>query len=232
VTVLPGCAFVHAPTFKFRGTRDYVHSTDMYTELLAAADAAGFSPVEGIVELAVRRWIRTQPEFHFGAQPQDNGARPATFRLGTQAGVVSGAIVASDRPVIGRKTYDESPVWRNARIEGNRAEISGDTGLRPIEVVTALCTFHHRQMYPPPLGRRWLLARLSLLRPLQSQEAGAISISLDRMVGNLMTRSTIRAATERLGELDYVLGSASALPANGESSAKAESIGDIHNSNG
>jgi len=227
--VLPGCAFVHAPTFQFRGTRDYVHSTDMYTELLAGADAGGFSPVGGIVDLAVRRWIRTQAEFRFGAQLQDNSAPPATFRVGTRTGVVSGAIVASDRPVIGRKAYDESPIWRNARIEGNRAEIAGDTGLRPIEVVTALSTFHHRQMYPPPIGRRWLLARLSLLRPLQPQDARAITISLDRTVGNLMTRSTIRAATEQLGELDYILGSASALP---ETSAKAETIGDVHNSNG
>src|SRR5262245_56962985 len=161
VTVLPVCEFVHAPTFKFRGTRDYVHSTDMYMELLAGADAAGFSPIDGIVNLSIRRWITTQPEFHFGENLQDKNAAPATFQLGTRTGVISGVIVATDRPVVGRNAYDESPIWSTARIDGNRAEITGDTGLRSIEVVTALCAFQHRQMYPPPVNKRWLLARLS-----------------------------------------------------------------------
>jgi hypothetical protein len=218
MTVPPVCAFVHAPTFKFRGTRDYVHSTDMYTELLAGADAAGFSPIDGIVNLGIRRWIRTQPEFHFGAEIEDEDAPPATFQLGTRTGIVSGAIVASDRPVIERNAYDESPIWRKARIDGNCAEISGETGMRAIEVLTALCAFHHRQMYPQPVGKRWLLARLSLVRPLRPQDAKAIRISLDRMVGKLMTRSTIRAPMERLGELDFVLGSASAQPMTDKSS--------------
>jgi hypothetical protein len=212
VTVLPICVFIHAPTFKFRGTRDYVHSTDMYMELLAGADAAGFSPIDGIVNLGIRRWIRTQPEFHFGVELEDKNAPPATFQLGTRTGVISGVIVASDRPVVGRNAYDESPIWSKARVEGDRAEIIGDTGMKPIEVVTALCAFQHRQMYPPPVDKRWLLARLSLVRPLRPQDARAITISLDRMVGKLMTRSTIRASTERLGELDFVLGSASAQP--------------------
>ena len=219
MTVLPVCTFVHAPTFKFRGWRDYVHSTDMYAELLAGANAAGFSPVDGIVDLAVRRWIRTQPEFHFGAEVEEETVPPATFRLGTRTGIVCGAIIASDRPVIDRNPYDESPIWNNARIYRNRAEITADTGLRPIEVVTALCTFHHRQTYPPPAGKRWLLARLYLLRPLRPQDASAITISIDRIVGGVMTRSTIHAAAERVGAIDFILGSASALPMTDQRSA-------------
>jgi hypothetical protein len=209
VTALPTRVFIHAPTFEFRGTRDYVHSTDMYTELLAGADAAGFSPIDGIVSLGIRRWIRTQPEFHFGVELED---APATFQLGLRTGVISGAIVASDRPVAGRKTYDESPIWRMARLSSNCAEIVGDTGLKPIEVVTALCTFQHRQTYPPPVGKRWLLARLSLLRPLRPEDAKAITISVDRMIGKTMTRSSIRSPIERLGAIDYILGSAVTPP--------------------
>jgi hypothetical protein len=191
----------------------------MYAELLAGANAARFSPVDGIVDLAVRRWIRTQPEFHFGAGAEEETASPATFRLGTRTGIVCGGIIASDRPVVGRNPYDESPIWNNARIYGNRAEITADTGLKPIEVVTALCTFHHRQTYPPQVGKRWLLARLYLLRPLRPEDASAITISIDRIVGGVMTRSTIHAATERVGEIDFILGSASALPMTDKRSA-------------
>src|SRR5262249_1151240 len=103
-------------------------------------------------------------------------------------------------------------IWSKARIDGNRAQIAGDTGMRPIEVVTALCAFHHRQLYPQPVGKRWLLARLSLLRPLRPQDATDITLSLDRIVGKSMTQSTIRTAIERLGEIDFVLGTASMLP--------------------
>jgi hypothetical protein len=212
VTDLPVCDFVHAPAFKFRGTRDYVHSTDMYTELLVGAHAAGFSPIDGVVHLGVRRWITTHPEFHFGLEPKDKTPCPATFQLGTGTRIVSGAIVASNRPVVGRTPYDESPIWGNARLDGNCAEIIGDTGMRPIEVVTALCAFHHRQTYPPPVGKRWLLARLFLGRPLQPQDTTAVTISIDRIVGHSMTRSTIRSPVGRLGELDFILGSPPAQP--------------------
>jgi hypothetical protein len=210
VTALPVRAFVYAPTFEFRGTRDYVHSTDIYMELLAGADSGGFSPIDGIVNLKIRRWITAQPEFRFGEELQGPIEPPATFQLGTRSGIISGLIVASDRPVVGRHPYDESPVWRKARVDGNRAAVTGDTGMRPIEVVTALCAFHHRQMYPPPVDRRWLLARLSLRRPLRPHDATAITLSLDRIVGKIMTRSSIHAPMERLGEIDFILGFESA----------------------
>jgi len=61
----PG-GFVHAPLVMLRGSRNYVHSTDLYCELMVGAKAAGLAMIDGIVTLDIRSPITTQPEFHFG----------------------------------------------------------------------------------------------------------------------------------------------------------------------
>jgi hypothetical protein len=202
--------FVHAPTMLFRGTRDYLHSTDIYGELIAGAHAAGLPPIDGIVALEMRMPITSQPEFHFGAAPSSKSPAAAAFRLGIQGDVVSGAIFASNRPVVGWRPYDESRISSEARINGRKVELFAATGMSPIEVVTALGVLQHKTLFPPPVGKRWLLARLFLRRPLRPQDATTITISLDRVVGKSMTRSGVATFGEQLGHMDFVLGSASA----------------------
>jgi hypothetical protein len=202
--------FVHAPTMLFRGTRDYLHSTDIYGELIAGAHAAGLAPIDGMVALEMRMPITTQPEFHFGDAPSSECPAAAAFRLGIQSDVISGAILASNRPVIGCRPYDESRISSEARIAGRKVELFAETGMSPIEVVTALGVHQHKTLFPPPVGKRWLLARLFLRRPLRSQDASTITISLDRVVGKSMTRSSVATLNEQLGHMDFILGSASA----------------------
>jgi len=74
--------FVHAPVVMLRGSRNYVHSTDLYCELMAGAKAAGLAMIDGIVTLDIRSPITTQPEFHFGESGPIGGAVAANFELG------------------------------------------------------------------------------------------------------------------------------------------------------
>jgi hypothetical protein len=210
VKVVAVRGFVHAPTMLFRGTRDYLHSTDIYDELIAGVQAAGLPPIDGIVALEMRMPITSQPKFHFGDAPSSESPAPASFKLGIQGDLVSGAIFASNRPVVASRPYDESRISREARINGRKVELFADTGMSPIEVVTALGVHQHKTLFPPPLGKRWLLARLFLRRPLRPQDTTTITISLDRVVGKSMTRSGLTTFGEQLGHMDFVLGSASA----------------------
>jgi hypothetical protein len=196
----------------FRGTRDYVHSTDLYSELFAGARAAGLPLIDGIVTLEMRTPLTTQPEFHFGDDPHDKVPVAAAFRLGIRNDLVSGMILPSDRSVVGRKPYDESQISGHARINDRQVDLCGDTGMSPIEVVTALGVFLHKALSPPPPGKRWLLARLSLLRPLQPQDARAITVTLLRTVGSAMTRSAVTGPAGELGGMDFILGGSLANP--------------------
>ena len=55
--------FVHAPFIALRGIRIYIHSTDLYDEILIGARAAGWPPVDGAIELRCRLPITTRPAF-------------------------------------------------------------------------------------------------------------------------------------------------------------------------
>lgn len=199
--------FVHAPVVMLRGSRNYVHSTDLYCELMAGAKAAGLAMIDGIVTLDIRSPITTQPEFHFGESLAIGGAVAANFELGVGGRVVSGRIVCSNRAVIDRKPYDEERIWRHARVHGSSIEVAADTGMKPIEVVTALGVLQHKTLFPPPNGKRWLLGKLSLTRRLQPQDAKAITVSLDRKVGATITRSIISGVEGQLGSMHFILGS-------------------------
>jgi hypothetical protein len=209
VSELPGAmysGFVHAPTLDFRGTRNYIHSTDLYEELIAGAASAGLPPIDGNVELRFRNPIITQPEFHFGDDVATSHGAAGSFTLGITDRTLSGQIVASDRPVSGRKSYEESRIWTHAQMDDQRVEIAVDSGMKPIEVVTALAVLQHNTLFPPPPERRWFLTRLFLARRLVSDDARAISIAVERVIGRTMTRCTVTTPMGQLGNLDFILG--------------------------
>ena len=51
---------VHEPVAEFRGARDYVHSTDLYDEIVRGAEALGLN-FAGPVDLRIKARITRQP---------------------------------------------------------------------------------------------------------------------------------------------------------------------------
>jgi hypothetical protein len=200
--------FVHAPFIALRGIRIYIHSTDLYDEILVGARAAGWPPVDGAVELRCRLPITTQPAFHFdGEVPAPNtNAASASFQLEIAGRTGYGRIIATARQAIERKPYDEARIWAVARFGERTIEPSSDCGMSPIEVITALNVLQHNTLLPPTGGRRWLLARLSLVRPLVPADAVGIKITLDHVVSRTMTLSSVTTPNGRLGTIRYLMG--------------------------
>ncbi len=195
---------IHRPVVVLRGSRHYVHSTDLYPEMLRGAERLGLGRVDGPIDLKLRHLIATQPEFHYGAAPGMEA--PATFLIRVAATDVEGWIGASDRPVTDRCAYDEAKIWERAVLEDRTIRMTDDPGMEPIEVVTALGVLQHRKILPPATGRRWLLARLQLARPLRAGDATACRIELTQTAGRTMTRSVIATPTEVLGSMTFILG--------------------------
>lgn len=199
--------FIYAPEAVFRGTRNYVHSTDIYAELIAGAIKFGLTEVSGLVELRFSSAIVSQPVFHFAPEAFRPPAQAAaTFKLGSGRQTQSGFILTRDAPVTRRVIYDEGPIWSAASSDGDTIRITSDTGMKPIEVVTALAVLQHKLAIAPPDDKRWLLTRLSLRRPLIPRDAAWLEITLDRVLARTMTKSTIKAEDGILGTLDFSLG--------------------------
>jgi hypothetical protein len=196
----------HLPAAAFRGTRDYVHSTDIYEEILAGARAIGGTP-DGPMDLRLRGRMTRRPAYHFrrGARAAAGNAAPASadIVLGGKAWTVE--VLETDEPITARKPYDETPVWSRVRQEGETFRVNEDTGARPIETVTAIGVLLHRALFPPPPGKRWMLARLSLERPLDDRDSRHIAVSLDKRLGGSTTRTRLTGEDAVFGTMMFML---------------------------
>jgi hypothetical protein len=205
----PSFPALHIPVVAYRGARTYVHSTTLYTELMAAAGALGLA-LDGLIDMRFKRAITTMVEIHFDGEVEslEASAAPARFAVGDGDRIVFGRIIGTDEPVIDRKPYDESGIWDIAKIDGRSVSLSNGAGYAPIEVVTALCALLHNTVFKPPTGSRWLLSRLSLHRPLGPTDAVEMKIAITHAIGRTMTRSSISALEGVIGNMDFIVGTA------------------------
>jgi hypothetical protein len=197
-------AYVHFPEALLRGGRDYVHSTDIYDQIMAGAAAAGLAP-SGPFDLRIRAKIVRRPRYVFHAGEVSERTAAAQARFSSEGAPWTVLVQEAGEPVVGRRDYDESPAARAAVISDRRAAISSRTGLQPIEAVTALAVYLHKTLFPPPSGRRWILGELNLVRPLMAADATTVAVEIERVSGPL-SRSRIEAADGALGQMLFVLG--------------------------
>jgi hypothetical protein len=200
---------VYAPDIAYRGTRSYVHSTDLYEEILTGCEHAGLGTADGPLALRFRRALRVQPDICFLTPGDDRGADAAGEFFLTIAGQqVIGMVRPTRRPMTRHKPYDERPIWERATLSGDTIVLREATGAAPIEVVTALGVLQHRTLYPPAPARRWMLGRIELVRPLIASDAGGVAITLRQQIGGRMTRSSIASDGAALGSMDFLLAEA------------------------
>jgi hypothetical protein len=78
--------------------------------------------------------------------------------------------------------------------------------MHPIEVITSLTLLLHQRLFKIGDDRKWYLARLELMRPLQASDGDNTRIGLVRRFGTTMTRSSIAAGEERIGQIEFIAG--------------------------
>ncbi len=194
--------FAFAPDAAFRGARRYVHSTDIYTRILEGAAQAGI-PVDGKIDLKFHARIERTPEYAFFTidVADIGGAARCAFESAGKTYIAR--VVPGDRPVGGRRDYDESPVARFSEVRDGCARLAGPTGLEPIEALTALAVHLHKTTCPAPSGGRWMLGHLLLRRPLIAADANGLMLKFERFLGKTITRTGITAAAGPLGSMIF-----------------------------
>ena len=198
--------FTYEPEVAFRGARTYVHSTTLYRELLAGAEAFGLA-VDGAITLRVRRLILHQPVlryFRSSALVSDQAA--AVFSLQAGSASLHGEVTDGDRPVLKREQYDETLLATLAIQDGQAIEASDIPIMSPFEIITSLNLLLHHRLFTLPDNRKWYLATIELDRPLLSESTRRIRIELIRTLGTIMTRATILTNSQRIGHLEYIKG--------------------------
>lgn len=197
------------PYFMTRGARKYIHTADLYDALSAAAKELGHGPLVGPVQLNIRKLAYHQPVFYFGRPnlpPKLVSDATMDFSITVPDGIIHGRVEESDRPLSESKAYDEDAIWRLATIDGRVIRLRGDSGARPIEVVTALGVLHHKTLFPPVAGQRWLCVRVKLSRPLTEADACDAMLEMKQVIGEKITKSDIVVCGKPIGLISFILG--------------------------
>lgn len=190
----------------FKGSRDYLHGTDVY-EALAALARLELGPDIRRLRLAIHRFFSTQPEIHWidpmggPSQPRDAVVDFSVEGSGTRA---SGWLTESGREVDCRIAYEERLIEARCKIAGDAVSVQGDTGFLPIEVAVTMTKFLHAHRLPAASGR-WIFTKLDLGQLLEPADAAALAISLVDNLHGRLTKSDIRVAGKRIGSIFFSL---------------------------
>jgi hypothetical protein len=199
---------IYEPEVRYRGSRNYLHTADFYECMCDGANQVGMPARAGPVVMNIRRLTRKQPRYCFGREAVATSSDDVVmdFRYVSEAGEVAGWVVERDADIAGNKPYDESRIWGPAELDGKHARLDADTGMAPIEVITALGVLQHKTLYPPPEGRRWLCVRVNIARPLVADDANGVDVEMVQMIGGRISKSVVDVGGERLGHMSFILG--------------------------
>ena len=188
----------------YRGSREYFHSTDLYGAITSALQAHGLAAAS--LDLKLRDRITTVPTIEFA---------PGIPESVADAAAVASAEVGNDRwtavvragttPITARKPYDEGPIWAQTVQDGRAFTAEGCDGFAPIEVATAVAVHAHRLLLPPPAGKRWMLAQLTIGRLLEEEDAAWLRYELTRQLGAAVTQGTLRDRQGTYGKMLFIL---------------------------
>lgn len=195
--------FIHEPPAALRGSRNYVHSTDIYEEIVKGAALANLG-FEGPVDLRIRRKLVRRPRYTYIIAGEPVGAAAVTCAFQSRGTTYVVAVTETEDRVIERNAYDENWVVTNSAIEACTASIDGESGLRPIEALTALAVHLHKMALPPSVAQRWMLGQLSIRRPLAEAETRWLVLHIDKLIGATMTRTRIDAQDGPLGTMIFI----------------------------
>jgi hypothetical protein len=160
----------------FRGGRDHVHSTDLFSALDKLAGSI-LGPGAFLKSLTLRRRAHRQVAVRFQPDPDSFGA--FTFAA---SGCVEGWLVEDPAPITRRIAFDEEAIARQAICAQGRVFLRSPVpGYNSFEQLIVLFKMLCAQSHPG----RWLFTSIVLDRPLSEQTVLAVSrtqLVLNRMV--------------------------------------------------
>lgn len=187
----------------YKGTRDYLHGTDMYNAIMEYLDRVAPRYLPSPLKMVIHDFSRNQCDmlYSIGAErcPRPENAR-LEFYLSDN---VSGWLRETDRLVLARRPYPEDEIVANSRIEGQAIFAAADAAcsFSAIEVLVSLTKRLH--LIVRSGSARWAFTRLELQRPLQDGDSGRFQVELLQTLGNRLTKSAVRVGNVPLGHIFF-----------------------------
>lgn len=185
----------------YKGTRTYLHGTDMYNAIMEYLGRSMPQHVPGPLKMVMHEFACNQVDLRYSIGPE-RCPRPENPRLEFFLfDNVSGWLSETDRPVRARRPYPENEIVAGSRIDGQAVIAAPGATFSPIEVLVSLTKHLHSNLRPGPRG--WAFTRLELNRPLDDSDRDILQVELLHTLGNRLTKSAVRVGATLLGYIYF-----------------------------
>jgi len=185
----------------YKGTRTYLHGTDMYNAIVEYLGRAMPQRARGPLKMVMHEFARNQVDLHYHVGTA-RCPRPANARLEfSLADDVSGWLCETDRPVLSSRPYPENEIVSGSRIEGQTITAAPGSSFSAIEMLVSLTKRLHSVLRPDAAG--WAFTRLELQRLLVDTDKDNLQVELQHALGNRLTKSAVRAGDASLGHIYF-----------------------------
>lgn len=196
--------------YQFKGGRDYVHGTDIYTSITHTV-AKHYCCSAPVVLTQFKLAIRKQCQHHCRldvSSVDSKLSRPAAavvefqFRSGDHRYV--GWLSETQMPVTENYAYSEDRAMNACLVVENTVNSVNTYELSTIENLVAATKRLHAAQFPDVCGK-WFFSRLELPQLLPDQQDQQLTLALNQSVGQRLTRSDIHIANEPFGSIYFSL---------------------------
>ena len=190
-------------TFCFKGSRDYVHGTDMYNAMMPWLQETCAPHIEQI-DLAIHQIVRhgLTGTLHAVDAPLE-GSPAVVLRFTAEGTRYKATFVENTTPVDCSYAYDEDAIAVGAAIDvpTRTLHIRNASAYSAIEVLVALNKQLVQHVVQGP--GKWYFTRLVLQRPLPSVADAAIALQVTAVMGARMTRTALQVNGQSIGEMYF-----------------------------
>ncbi len=192
-------------TFQFKGTRNYIHGTDMFN-IMTAVDTDetilsnirfsvhGFvhKPLCQLYSADTKEALNSVPNVRARCQFDKNGS--------TQWLVLSES--ESDAALDGRYEYDEDRIVALCKQDADSLIITQTSPFSFIETIVAMTKHLHQQLFPEVIGK-WVFTRIELDTACYEREN--LALRFRHNMNYRLTKSDVLVNGEKLGDIYFSL---------------------------
>ncbi|MCD4727932.1 MAG: hypothetical protein K8R46_09740 [Pirellulales bacterium] len=193
--------------FSFKGNRNYVHGSDIYSSILKQMNIQYYGKTLGSIRLSIHTlafkdcdliWIGS------GKLMDKPDRAVADFMIGLDKVKVAGWLIEIDRPITSRYDYNETRIEALCKVRDQTITIAGKTGYSPIEVAVSMTKQLHNALFPTK-DAMWIFTRLELVRALQNSDSSDLAIKHKHNFNNRLTKSEIFSHESPIGHIYFSL---------------------------
>ena len=197
--------------FKFKGTRDYVHGTDIYNYILEKLlminkDIKSFSKFN----LSFLRQTMTNIDFYSGTKEEfQNFANKEAITFRGSVLEKNEAImfwgVENNEPIDGRYEYNEKKIEDSCIAEANR--ISFDSKLSDLSFIENIIPMNKKLLAVscPQFKGKWMFTRLDLDSPIPQQISEELTLEIYQASNPKLVCSNILRGQDKAGRIFFSL---------------------------